>query len=412
MKIVRWHGISTYVLLALVLGLVTLGLLLLYQIPALNEHLYWRVEILRAEIRDRIFPHPDYVPPPRTAVDPNVVITLATSMPAAETSSSGGSKSSAPLQSLPDQAYIDGTVHRWQHWNNCGPATLAMTLNYWGWPGTQANTAATLKPNRNDRNVSPDEMVAYAQQMGYGALTRVGGTPELVQRLVASGIPVIVERDLWLQEDGWAGHYALIIGYDRTAGTYVTQDTFQGPELAMSEARLNEVWLPFNYRYVVLFPGEREQEVLAVLGAASDPAVAYQQAAQRAVEEISLLSGERQAMAYYNLGLSLQGLGDSAGAAAAFDQARLGDIPFRMLWYQPEIYAAYYDEGEYSEVIGLSSFALDSNSNSEEAHYWRGRAYEALGDQVRAIQDYRASVELNRNYAAPAQALAALGISN
>ena len=86
-------------------------------------------------------------------------------------------------------------------------------------------------------------------------------------------------------------------------------------------------------------------------------------------------------------------------------------IPFRMLWYQPEIYAVYFAAQEFNEVIQLADFALGTNRSSEEAFFWRGRANEALANQKDAISDYAAAAELNANYEAPRAALTRLGVN-
>ena len=59
---------------------------------------------------------------------------------------------------------LGGIRHYWQTWNNCGPATFTMNLSYYGLPVTQAEAAKVLKPNKDDKNVSPDQMAAYARR--------------------------------------------------------------------------------------------------------------------------------------------------------------------------------------------------------------------------------------------------------
>ncbi|PID85600.1 MAG: hypothetical protein CSB13_07490, partial [Chloroflexi bacterium] len=71
---------------------------------------------------------------------------------------------SATPVSIPNQARLEGISHMFQEWNNCGPATLAMTLTYFDIPARQSETAAFLKPNPEDRNVSPHEMVSYVKE--------------------------------------------------------------------------------------------------------------------------------------------------------------------------------------------------------------------------------------------------------
>ena len=65
---------------------------------------------------------------------------------------------------IPPAARIQNARHEFQTWNNCGPATLAMTLSVFSLNLTQKDTAPVLKPNPEDRNVSPSEMTAYVNE--------------------------------------------------------------------------------------------------------------------------------------------------------------------------------------------------------------------------------------------------------
>ena len=49
-----------------------------------------------------------------------------------------------------------------------------MNLSYYGLPVTQAEAAKVLKPNKDDKNVSPDQIAAYARSQGLNA--RCGST--------------------------------------------------------------------------------------------------------------------------------------------------------------------------------------------------------------------------------------------
>jgi hypothetical protein len=68
--------------------------------------------------------------------------------------------------SLPSSYYLSGFTHTYQGWNNCGPATITMTMSYWGVENTQDDAAAFLKPDPEDRNVRPDEIAAYVNSLG------------------------------------------------------------------------------------------------------------------------------------------------------------------------------------------------------------------------------------------------------
>jgi hypothetical protein len=78
--------------------------------------------------------------------------------------------SAAPLA---PRVALTGITHQWQTWNNCGPSTITMNLSYYGRPETQVESAQFLKPNQEDKNVSPEELAAYARSLGFEAVTRV-----------------------------------------------------------------------------------------------------------------------------------------------------------------------------------------------------------------------------------------------
>jgi hypothetical protein len=98
----------------------------------------------------------------------------------------------APLQSA--DVLLTGFRHIYQTWNNCGPATMSMNLSYYGWAGGQADAAQVLKPDPEDKNVSPHEMVAFAQSAGFDAIARTNGSLSTIKQFVRAGIPVLVEK--------------------------------------------------------------------------------------------------------------------------------------------------------------------------------------------------------------------------
>ena len=392
-------------------GVMVLGLagLSLWAIPNLPERVSWRWQEFWASARREALQLPDTLPTPLVAAAATLVPAPTATPPSAASEATAASPASVSLR--PAQAELTGFTQVWQRVNNCGPATLAMALSYWGWKGTQANTANTLKPDPNDRNVSPEEMAAYVRQVGLGAEVRLGGTLEQLKDLVAAGFPVILETTLLLPEKGWEGHYTLITGYSDEHAQFTTQDSLRGPNFVQAYADVLRDWRAFNYLYLVLYAPERQAEVLALLGPDADPAANGQRAAEIARRETTSLSGQDQAFAWFNLGTSLALTGDWAGAAAAYDAARQAGLPWRMLWYQHGPLNAYYQAGRYADVIALADATLAQADGLEEVYYWRGRARLALGDQAGAAEDWRAAARYNRNYTAPAEALGALGLT-
>lgn len=311
--------------------------------------------------------------------------------------------------SIPDSIALSGVRNEVETRNNCGPATLAMALSFWGWQGDQATVQAVLRPYEkvDDKNVNPSELVAYVREfMHLRAEVRVGGDLQTLKALIAAGFPVIVEKGH--TTTGWIGHYILLTGYEDSQAHFLSQDSLiVDSDVPVLYEELVEWWRHFNYLYILVYPPEREADVLSVLGPHADPAANYRLAAEKAGQEADAVTGRDRFFALYNLGSSLAGLSDYDRAAAAFDTAfsevypGLGkeERPWRALWYRTDPYQVYFEVGRYQDVIRLADATLLAIGNPvlEETFYWRGRAREASGDVDGAVADYETAVRLNPN---------------
>ena len=311
-------------------------------------------------------------------------------------------------------ALLGGIKHYWQTWNNCGPATLTMNLSYYGLPVTQAEAAKVLKPNKDDKNVSPDQIAAYARSQGLNATVRVNGDSDRLRRLVSAGVPVLVET--WLDHDGGMGHYRLVTGYDDAAGEWTVYDSYVSegidpkgpyPGIRIPYDQMDSLWHVFNRLYVVVYDEARAAAVQEILGAEQDDAAMWQRALERAQAGAQQTPGD--AYTWFNLGSSLAAQGRFADAATAFDQARVIGLPWRMLWYQFSPFQAYFEAGRIDELIALADATIATVGNIEETYYWKGKGLQARGDAEGARQNYRRAVDLNSNYPEAAAALAELG---
>jgi tetratricopeptide (TPR) repeat protein len=323
---------------------------------------------------------------------------------------------------IPPQARLEGITHKFQEWNNCGPATLAMTLSYFDIQRSQGDTAAALKPSPEDRNVSPHEMVAYVkEQTDLDALFRVNGNLQTVRRLLAAGFPVILEIGIeppgefqWM---GWYGHYLLAVAYDDAKQQFWVYDSWlgtseeplknanaDGRDLTYKQAA--EFWPHFNRNYIVLFEPERAGEVATIIGEDMDDTIMWQNALEELRAETA--SAPNNAFYWFNLGTAYNALGQHEEAAAAYDQARTIGLPWRMLWYQFGPYQAYYEAGRYEDVVLLADTTLKDRPYFEESFYYRGLAQAALGDTKAAHQDLQKAASFNPNFIPAADALASL----
>jgi tetratricopeptide (TPR) repeat protein len=403
---------------------------LAYWLPPVHDRLAWRVDSLRVKIQRLINPPEKQVfTPAKTELlvtpmsagnlQPSATVTMeAAILPtryATETTTLPLTPSPTPL---PGQVQLTGVRHEYQQFNNCGPATLAMGLSYWGWQGDQRDTRLFLRPNFatvDDKNVNPWEMVKFIEgQAGLAGLNLQSGDLELLKRLLAAGFPVIVEIGIQQHPGDWMGHYVLLTGYDDERSRFITQDSLVGSDLPLDYTEFMQGWRAFNNTYVVAFPRERQAELSHLV----NPAAAldsYRLAGERARTEVETFSGDSEVLdrffALYNLGASLTALGEYETAAQAFDQAFSAyaaipeeDRPWRIVWYRAEPLEAYYQTGRYQDVINLGNQALDSAGGPllEESFYWLGRAREATGDLEKALYDYRKAVEINP-HSTPAQ---------
>jgi tetratricopeptide (TPR) repeat protein len=309
-----------------------------------------------------------------------------------------------------------------QMWNNCGPANLAMALSYWGWKGDQRLPAAYLKPNQRDKNVMPYEMESYVeQQAGMGAVVRVGGDLQTLKSFIAAGFPVLVEKGFEGEGfDGWMGHYQVVSGYDDAAGQFIVQDSYKGPDLPIPYDQFVSDWRAFNYTYLVVYPAERRQQVLATLGLQAYDTYNNRAALQKADADVAQLTGRDLYFSLFNQGANLVAEKDYTRAAAAYDAAfaNYAQIPeatrpWRMMWYQTGPYFAYYYSGRYQDVIDLANVTFDTIGDDvlEESWHWRGMGRLALGDNEGAIADFREAVRLHPGFAASLYQLELLGVA-
>ena len=314
---------------------------------------------------------------------------------------------------LPVSARIYGLLHQQQTWNNCGPATITMALSYYGWRRDQAFAAERLKPNREDKNVSPEELASFVEEeSNVKAIVRMGGTLDLLKLLVANEFPVVIETGAMFEAYDWIGHYRALVAYDEVYDVFFFFDSFLGvgdgaQGVSISYADVDTHWQAFNRTFIVVYEPQREALLRELMGSywnETDAAMIAFETAQ--------LEARRQpqnAFAWFNMGTSLVALERYQEAATAFDQAnRTGQLPWRMHWYQYGAFAAYFHVGRYDDVMSLVRINQNNARELEETYYWQGRVQEARGNPQGAAASYRRALAYNRHFDASRQALAAL----
>ncbi|MFZ3069785.1 MAG: C39 family peptidase, partial [Anaerolineaceae bacterium] len=403
----------TYLVLLLIIILIGVGL---YQIPSIHERAYFHLATFRSKVYYFFKPPASttFEPLAQSTTDPQVIASLTAMAPTASATatleptdqfSPASTITSTPTgvpTSLPEQVMLGKIILEPQAFNNCGPATLSMALNYWGWEGKQHNVQAVIKPRLEDLAVTPAELKSFVEsETEFSALIRYGGDLNMVRKFVAAGFPVLIERGYFIPSDGWMGHFGVINGYDDAAQTVHIPDSFSGV-IDLSYADLELYWAQFFNTYLIISPPEKEQQVLALLGNQADETYNIAYTLELETERIDTLTGREQFLAQYNQGTLLLMQKNYPAAAEAYDKAfeiykhlYEEERPWRLLWYEPGPYEAYYYTGRYEDVLNLANKTLDDTPEDAlpETLLWRGRANLKLGDQETAIFDFKRALQ-------------------
>ncbi len=386
-------------------GLLLLAVLL-YQIPYINSVVSWRIEkfaIYAKNVINPVGPVPTALPvtpPPATPT------TLATATLTPIVNLTPSITPTATFAPLPAQASIQSPAYEQQTPNNCGPAALSMALHMYGWEGNQTEIANFIKPITGDRNVNPEELRYYVRtQAGWLNLEyRVGGSVELLKRLLAANYPVIVESVTSLDpndalgptDDLWAAHYLLITGYDDNTQEFTIQDTYHGADLKISYAQLEAEWRPFNNLYIVMYFPQFEEEIKTLLGSDWDPSLNR----QNALDSSQAAAGKDSADAFtwFNLGSNLVYFDRYEEAALAYDKARELGLPLRMFRYQFGPFLAYFHSNRNEDLLVLTDYARGITDMSEEAWLWYGFGLYRNGDYSGALKAWEKADKINPNF--------------
>jgi tetratricopeptide (TPR) repeat protein len=288
-------------------------------------------------------------------------------------------KEAGPKALLPGATWVPQTF------NNCGPATTSMILQYFGFTVSQEETKARLRSNPTDTNVFTHEIASYLKEE-YNVESKLfyGGDIPLLKKLLANGFYVMVED--WLHPNEDIGHTTILRGYDDTLGVFIADDSYIGVNITYPYEQFDQTqWKPFNREYLPLFKPGGSALLEAIVGDVWDERVMWEQAVQRAMDEIA--TNDQDMYALFNLGASLFGLTNYSDAKAAFESSRALGWPRRMLWYQIQPVQTYNELGEYQEALELANVGLAANDSFAELHLEKAIAYKGLGDTEKAREE-------------------------
>jgi tetratricopeptide (TPR) repeat protein len=229
---------------------------------------------------------------------------------------------------LPPRAEAAGTPFHAQRTMECGPASLAMALNWSGVPvGPDELVEQVYTPERGGSLAN--DLVSGARRHGRLAYP-VRNLRELMAEL-AAGRPVIVLQNLalpWIPQ--W--HYAVAIGYDLPSETLILHSGTT-PRMPLSLATFELTWeRGKHWALVVLPPGE--------------------------------LPAARDRARYFAAVAALEGAGAAEGAAMAYSaglEAWPGDLGLQM-------------------GLGNALYRLDRKDEAAQAFRAAARAHPDSGD--------------------------------
>ena len=422
-------------------------LIILYYVPPIHSRLSWRLESLRTQLRYAVNPPEEAIfqPTQQAQVDLAVTkmiqtlqVTLTPQAAVATSTPQPGPtlKPTVTTTPLPATVMLENVKYEHQHGrlNYCGPANFSMALTYWGWNGNRDVVGKSVKPTDADKNVMPYELQDFILDNvpGMSSVVRYGGDIDTLKRLVSAGFPVVAEKGIYETDVNgkysWMGHYAFVTGYDDTQDLIIYQDTYQpagsepGHNRKIKTSSFIEGWRAFNYIFMVVYPNEKEGEVMTLLGPLADDQWASQRALNVAQSESQTLSDIDRFFAWFNVGTSHVALFQYADAAIAYDYAFniYADLdtndsvrPYRMMWYQTGPYKAYYYTNRFADVINLADTTLNDTIAEpvlEESLYWRGMAYYMAGKTDLAVNDYRAALKVHPQWIPATQAMQDLGV--
>lgn len=376
----------------------------IYQIPRVNAAIAWRAEKFSLYFKNTINP-PGPVPTALPVTPKPMTPTLAYT-PAPLGDQSPSVTPTATFPPLPAQASITSPEYEKQTPNNCGPATLSMTLHMYGWEGNQTDIASFIKPVTGDRNVNPEELRYYVRtQAGWLNLEyRVGGSIDSLKRLIASNYPVMVESVTSLNpndalgptDDLWAAHYLLLTGYDDSTQTFTIQDSYHGADLKIAYSKLEKEWKPFNNLYIVIYFPQFEEEMKTLLASNWDPDLNRQNALD--ASQADSAKDPKDVFAWFNLGSNLVYFDRYEEAALAYDKARAIGLPLRMFRYQFGPFLAYFHSGRNEDLLVLTDYARGVTEMSEETWLWYGFGLYRNGDYAGARKAWQKAAKINPNF--------------
>lgn len=155
-----------------------------------------------------------------------------------------------PYLKAPESAHIIKRVPFYpQESYQCGPASLAGILSYWGEKIAPDDIASAIY-SQSARGTLDIDLVFYAQRKGWNARQYAGSLPDLRRNIDASRpLLVLVDHGFWVYE---RAHFMVVVGYDDEKGLIVNSGREQHKYIPLD--RFMNTWKRTKFWTLLLTP--------------------------------------------------------------------------------------------------------------------------------------------------------------
>jgi predicted double-glycine peptidase len=160
---------------------------------------------------------------------------------------------------------------------DCGAASLAAVLRYWGHSASPESIATAL--DRTDSRLQAGEMESYARDAGLRSYVFFGTMKDVIHEL-DRGRPVIVGLGKMVEEKKALSHYEVVVGYEPHKKQVLLLDPARGWQVDTYEGFAKE-WAISKAVTMVVFPEPAAAARTAGEGTAVDPSTDAQRYAAR-----------------------------------------------------------------------------------------------------------------------------------
>lgn len=263
-----------------------------------------------------------------------------------------------------------------QSWNNCGPASLSMIFSAWNLTIDQSYIESMTKSDPWDLHIGVDELKRVCDHFSYSYTFYSNRSIDDLKILIDNNGPVITPIWYSRSEEDQMGHYIVLYGYDQNG--FKVMDPLNPPLEYLENYFLYDMWSKAGNRVLSIYPkGYKAVELFPV-------SVPY--------------TGYDDFYSYYNMGRYYLNNKDYILAAENFTKSIEQDYYFKYLWYNSEIFEAFFYNNEYQKLIDLGFKTLKRCKNLEEVWYWVSYSYYKLNNIPKAEEAINMALKYRSDY--------------